>query len=141
MYYHYRKARKQYEKFPVTEGCDFCDPYNKTAGVVSESEHALIIKNRTQYSQWEMSRVVDHLMLIPKRHVPSLSDLDQAERADIMNIIADYEGNKHYEIYARSPFSKTRSVAHQHTHLIKTNHKPGRALLFLRRPYIVWRLP
>ncbi len=141
MYYHFRKTHNKYISYAPSPSCDFCKLEPSGAQIVSESEHAYVIDNRTHYDQWEMSRVTDHLLLIPKRHVLHLHELNQAERTAIINIIAEYEGLKGYEIYARSPHSRTRSVAHQHTHLIKTNHKPGRALLFWRRPYIVWRLP
>lgn len=140
MYYHYRKTRQKYKSHAPAQTCDFCDPKRQAAQVIAETKHAFVIDNRTHYDQWEMSRVLDHLLVVPKRHVLHLNELQAAERADIMDILADYEGTKHYEIYARSPISATRSVAHQHTHLIKTDHKPGRALLFLRKPYIVWRL-
>lgn len=140
MYYHFRSVRKSYRKIPKLAVCPFCDPHNQAQRIAEETKHAYVIENMVHYSQWEMSRVLDHLMIIPKRHVTSLQQLTKAERADIMDLIIAYEA-KDYDVFARSPGSKTRSVPHQHTHLLRTAHKPGRALLFLRKPYILWRLP
>jgi ATP adenylyltransferase len=137
MYYHSNKSRRRYNGFPKHDGCDFCQPETNSAGIVEESEYCYVIKNRSFYTQWEMSKVIDHLMVIPKRHVLSLSHLKTEEMTDIMTVIARYEGD-HYDVFARSPGSKTRSVPHQHTHLIKTDHKPARGMFSWRRPYILW---
>lgn len=143
MYYHNRKTKRRYVKLAKKPSgvCDFCHPITHANNIITETTHAFVIENRVHYDQWELSRVIDHLLVIPKRHVLHLSELNAEERADIMDIIADYEGNKHYEIYARSPVSVTRSVPHQHTHLIKTDHRPKRGLIFFKKPYILWRIP
>ena len=137
--HHLRKTHKRYKSYGPSQGCDFCDAEHTAPRIVQELEHAYVIPNRTFYDVWEMRRVTDHLLIIPKRHVLHLSQLSKAERADIINAMAQYEAEG-YQIYARSPDSGARSVPHQHTHLIKTDNRPGRALLFLRRPYILWRL-
>lgn len=140
MYYHSRKARKKYASFPKSATCHFCHPGTETEALVHDGKLAYIIPNRTFYDQWELRKVTDHLMIIPRRHVASLGDLDTAERNEIIDLIAEYEA-RGYEIYARSPSSTTRSQAHQHTHLIKAENKIGRGLLFWRKPHILWRIP
>ncbi len=137
MYYQYRRTRKKYFGFPHTDECQFCLPRKYSNQIFQETEHAYVIPNRTFYDHWELRKVVDHRMVIPKKHAQTLGDLSKEERADIMDIIADYE-SRDYEIYARSPNSSSRSVPHQHTHLIKTEAKPGRGLFFLDKPYILW---
>lgn len=137
MYYKYRKTRRKFDNFPQTNDCQFCNPQKYAAAIYEETEHAYVVLNRTPYDQWELRKVTDHRMILPKRHVISLSDLNPEERADIMNIIADYE-SQHYEVYARSPVSESRSVGHQHTHLIKTERKVHRGLFYLSKPYILW---
>lgn len=141
--YQFNKTRKIYSKYAKQQSdiCDFCHPHTNTKRVVTENKHALVIENRVHYDLWELRRVTDHLLVIPRRHVHHLNELNSAERADIMDFIAEYEGVKHYEVYARSPSSVTRSVGHQHTHLIKADNKPKRGLVFLRKPYILWRIP
>ena len=140
MYYHTRKVRKSYRKIPKLSVCAFCDPHHQVKRIVLETTHAFVIENMVHYSQWEMRKVMDHLMVIPKKHVTHLQQLSKDEQSDIIDLIASYE-SKGYDIFARSPDSQSRSVPHQHTHLIKTDRKIGRALLFLRKPHILWRLP
>jgi diadenosine tetraphosphate (Ap4A) HIT family hydrolase len=137
MYYHYRKTRKKYASFPPATDCQFCDPHKHAAAIHQETPHAYVIANRTFYDQWELRKVTDHRMIIPKRHVHTLSELSAEERVDIIDIIADYE-SRGYEVYARAPTSTTRSVQHQHTHLIKAEPKTARGLFFLHKPYILW---
>jgi len=137
MYYQFRRTRKKYYSFPRTDTCQFCDPQSHSQQIFQETEHAYVIPNRTFYDHWELRKVIDHRMVIPKKHVQTLGDLSTEELTDLMSIIADYE-SRNYEIYARSPGSSSRSVPHQHTHLIKTEPKPGRGLFFLSKPYILW---
>lgn len=76
--------------------------------------------------------------MVPKRHVLSLKELTDEEKLDHMNIIAAYEAEG-YNIYARSVDSSTRSVPHQHTHLIKASGKRAKAVLFLQKPYFLFK--
>jgi diadenosine tetraphosphate (Ap4A) HIT family hydrolase len=138
MYYHTRKTRRRYMSFSPPSDCHFCNPQKYSEQVFKQSTHAFVIPNRTFYDQWELRKVVDHAMIIPKRHVLSLQELNPEERMDIMDLIAEYESNG-YNIYARPPKSDTRSVPHQHTHLIKTDNKPGRGLFYWVKPYILLR--
>jgi ATP adenylyltransferase len=106
---------------------------------VAENKSARVIPNLTFYDLWEMRDVVDHLMIIPKRHVTTLKELTPTERSDIMDLMADYEAQG-YDIYARSPDSIRKSVPHQHTHLIKTTRKVPRGMFVLEKPYFVFRI-
>ena len=54
-----------------------------------------------------------------------------------MDVIAEYE-EQGYSVYARAPENKQKSVAHQHTHLIKTHGKPKNMLFTSVKPYILW---
>lgn len=134
--YHYRKTRQNYKSHPKPVVCPFCDHARIKERIVAETEHAFIVPNRTFYDLWEFRDVTDHLLVLPKRHVRSLADLNDAEKLDIMIIIGDYE-SRNYNVYARSIDSIQRSVPHQHTHLIKTTDKKPRAALVLNSPYFV----
>lgn len=136
--HHTRKTRNIYKSFPKPDRCQFCHPAD-LENIVEETAHARVVANRVFYDFWEARRVVDHLMVIPKRHVDSLAELSDAEQLEIMKLIATFEA-RHYDVYARSPASGSRSVAHQHTHLIKTEPKKGRLLFYIRRPYLLVRL-
>lgn len=134
--YHYRKTRKAYKSYPKHPECEFCDFNDIAEKIIEETDHARVIKNRVFYDIWEMRDVTEHLMIVPKRHVKKLKELSDEEKLDIMNTIARYEALG-FNIYAREPNSLSRSVAHQHTHLIKTGKKPGKALFFSHKPYFV----
>lgn len=91
--------------------------------------------NRFKYSHWDTQLVVEHLMVVPKRHVANLQELSDEALLDIMKLVAQYEGDG-YNIYARSSSSATKSIAHQHTHLIKTTGSAAKRLIYLNKPYV-----
>ncbi len=132
--FHYRKNLKRYRSYPKPAVCAFCEE-NLDERKVYETKHAYVVPNRVFYDLWELRAVTDHLLVVPKRHVRSLSQLTKAEKVDIMDILAEYEG-KNYNVYARAINSKQRSVGHQHTHLIKTHDKQARGSLSVQKPYI-----
>lgn len=124
-----------YRSFPKTKDCQFCLP-ETLQKAIRTTKYAYIVANRVSYDLWDNHEVTEHLMVLPKRHVHSLSDLTPEERLDIMNIMAEYEA-QNYSVYARGIDSPQRSQRHQHTHLIKSSNKPIRASFYLRRPYFL----
>lgn len=137
--YHYRKKFKQYKSYPKTIECQFCGPEMSGRQLSDRLQHAWLVKNRTFYDIWEMQDVEDHLMVIPKRHVTQLSELNTDERLEIMQVLADYEVMG-YNIYARGVASNRRSQHHQHTHLIKIKNKTPKFLIHIRKPYFLWKI-
>lgn len=135
-----RAAEKRYlehrKTAPSTE-CAFCDLV-KNGGdqVIRRTKHCLIIDNIFGYDMWDGCGVVEHLMIIPQKHTASLVDLSADERADYMDQLAHYEA-QNYSLYARSPGNITKSVAHQHMHLIKIDNKRKKFLLYLRKPHVM----
>jgi diadenosine tetraphosphate (Ap4A) HIT family hydrolase len=85
---------------------------------------------------FEGQRVEDHLMVIPKRHAETVGEFTDREILDQMKIAGKYEMNG-YDIYARGVGNISRTVKHQHTHLIKGDNKSKwpRFLLFIDKPY------
>jgi diadenosine tetraphosphate (Ap4A) HIT family hydrolase len=90
------------------------------------------------YDVFEGRKVLDHLMVIPRRHVESIADFTPEEMLDTMHVIAEYE-RQGYNAYIRGVGS-VRSVRHQHTHLIKIQNEKMKFVLFLRWPYLVIKL-
>lgn len=133
--HHYRKTIKKYHARRDLQNCPFCKP-ETLANAVYENEHIYIVPNLTQYDLWELFDVQEHLLVIPKRHAESLGELNAAERAAVMDEIAEYE-TKGYSIYARGVGFVNRSVLHQHTHLIKTTNKKPRFAFYIRHPYFL----
>ena len=96
-----------------------------------------VVPNRVSYDVFEGRRVVDHLLIIPKRHVETIKNFTKQEKLDMVDIAGAYE-SKGYNVYARGVGSLTRSVGHQHTHLIKIkNDRMPRILLYIRKPYLL----
>jgi diadenosine tetraphosphate (Ap4A) HIT family hydrolase len=105
--------------------------------IIEEHPHSRLIRNRFPYDIWEYHDVVDHLMVVPKRHVRSMSELTDTELAEIAKLLAKFEA-KDYNVYARSIDSKHRTVvAHQHTHLIKLDDKSPKLAVFISKPYFL----
>jgi len=134
-----RKETKRYTKHQksvhVALDCIFCTIHSRDKQHISETKSFKIIHNIYGYSYWDMKNVEDHLMVIPKKHTDTLGDLTRSEAVEYMDIITSYEG-RGYNIYARAPADKTKSVAHQHTHLIKPGKKFHKFVFFIRKPYI-----
>jgi galactose-1-phosphate uridylyltransferase len=139
--YHLRKTRRHYNKQLVdnqTLGCPFCRPetlVNKT----EDRGDFYLVKNSIQYDLWEGHVVADHLLLVPKKHVESLQELTDKQRLAMMDIVSEYEARGH-SVYARGVDSPRRSVAHQHTHLIKIVGRRARILFFLEKPYWLFKV-
>lgn len=130
-YAEYREAHR-------SSGCAFCALVdNPSDEVVEDTKQCLVIVSMFGYDFWDDCGVSEHLMVIPKRHVESLAELDDAERVDYMNTIAEQQV-RGYSLYARAPSSITGSVAHQHTHLIKIDNVRKKWLIFLRKPHVLW---
>lgn len=98
-----------------------------------------VVKNRVSYDMFEGKKVLDHVMVIPKTHHESLRNFTDAEKIDAMNIMAEYEG-RGYNVYARGVGSSTRSVSHQHTHMLKLSDKQATFMLYARKPYVLVNL-
>ena len=138
--YHLPRTYKRYKQgLRPTTICPFCDPAEIDYRLQEQTEHAYIMPNKVVYDVWEHHRVLDHLLLIPKRHVGVMNELNDAELLDIARLMAKYEAAG-YSVYARSNINPRRSVKHQHTHLIKIAAKHPRLSFYLRKPYILINL-
>lgn len=130
--------QKQYDSYRhtarINEDCVFCKPQKLNKPI--ERENFVILQNRFKYEIWDGCRVLDHLMVIPKRHVDRINHLTDIEKAEYVTIIGEYEAHG-YSLYSRAVQSTTRSVIHLHTHLIKLDPKPIRGLFYLEKPHVL----
>jgi diadenosine tetraphosphate (Ap4A) HIT family hydrolase len=137
--YRWRRHEKLYQRQKRKPGgCQFCDPAEIDYRLQEQSEHAVVVPNKTPYDVWEHHRVLDNLMVIPKRHVTHLGELTDDELLDIMRLVAQYE-EAGYNVYARTNKSPRRSQGHQHTNLIKIDNKPPRLSMVVTKPYLLVR--
>ena len=121
---------------PNGQVCAFCNP---EGNVRIKETHAYfyVSYNTFPYDWWELRAVTEHLLLIPKRHVGTLGTLTDEESTELAKLLGHYEKSG-YDIFARTPTSLTRTVVHQHTHLIRTSGKKARGIFFWPKPYILW---
>ena|SRR3990172_192103 len=118
------------------KACPFCNL--KGREIQEEGKFSFVTKNIFGYQYWEFMGVMDHLMIVPKRHVKGLSDLSSAERSEIMDKISRFEGMG-YNVYAREKNNPVKSVPHQHTHLLKTDNRLARFAVYFKKPYLLIR--
>ena len=126
---------KQHQQEVAGLGCTFCDHTIVDAPQPTETfEHFYTLENMFSYDIWDGSSVAEHMMLIPIQHVTSLSELPKEAVDEFSRLVVDFEA-KGYSFYGRSPENATKSIAHQHTHLIKLG-KRKRWWIYSRRPAI-----
>lgn len=130
--YLYRKHRKNTAN-NTTPACPFCIIANDDPYYVEETDYFKIIRNRFPYSIWDGQGVKDHLMIVPKQHTDKLGDLTNEARIEYISLIDKYE-TASYNLYARAPASKIKSVIHQHSHLILPDDKERNFLFVVRKP-------
>lgn len=133
-----RKNEKKYKQYTKQRrnDCDFCDFTSGSSQVVKEYKDFWIVTNMFAYDIWDGLDVVDHLMVIPKRHVDSLGHFSPAESKEFLTLLSQYEAEG-YSVYARSAQNISKSVTHQHTHLIKLGTKKARALVYVHKPHVL----
>ncbi|MGB4762539.1 MAG: HIT domain-containing protein [Candidatus Saccharimonas sp.] len=129
-----QKLYNKNRKAEVGQACPFCGMNPGHPQFVRETKHLKVLRNRTPYSLWDDQGVLDHLMIIPKVHTDKLGDLTPEGAAEFIRLVGEYE-TQGYALYARPLGSASRSVAHQHTHLIQLNGKRRNLLLMLRKPW------
>lgn len=100
------------------DNCPFCQIRAGHEQYVTESEHFIIMRNKFPYVTWDDGEVSEHLMIIPKSHFTSLSQLNEHESKEYLMLVSKYESDD-FNVYARAAASKARSIKHQHTHFIK----------------------
>lgn len=116
--------------------CEFCAFTSKSPQFVKKEKQFKLIKNIFYYDLWDGCKVKEHLMLVPTRHVQSLGELTREEKATYGGLVAKYEASG-YSLYSRAPDNITKSVPHQHTHLIKLEPRRQKFLLYLRKPHLL----
>jgi len=138
MPYRNRRQTKPYKKYIKTLGpgqCQFCEITSESEQFVEQTASFEVVRNIFPYTMWDEQGVSDHLLLLPKKHTDTLSDLTPEEAQEFVKLMSRYE-NKGYNVYARAPGSHIKSVYHQHTHLIKSDHRRLKTLFYFGRSHI-----
>lgn len=131
-----REEEKRYKAYIKTlpkDICVFCEGLNEE--LVESGTFFKVIRNIFGYSIWDGQKVADHLMIVPHMHTDAIANFTDEMILEIHKLIAKYEQDG-YNLYARAPLSKIKSVLHQHTHLIKTEGDPKKLIMLSRKPYL-----
>lgn len=130
-------AYKKHRKSNASKGCPFCHFYFGDGEVVRETKHFWIAKNIFGYSIWEGLNVLDHLLITPKEHCDSLHHFTPAELKEYAELVAEYD-EAGYSTYTRSFRNISKSIPHQHTHLMKLGRRHAKVSIYLQKPYVLW---
>lgn len=112
--------------------CEFCVLKPGDGQVLKDSGTFWLVTNIFPYTIWDNFYVDEHLMLVPKRHIDSIGRFTDEELQTYGKLLAQYEDNG-YSVYGRAASNTAKSVAHQHTHLIKVSNRRVKTLIFLDR--------
>jgi diadenosine tetraphosphate (Ap4A) HIT family hydrolase len=100
--------------------CPFCEP--APAEVEASSEHAVAMRDGYPVTE-------GHLLVIPRRHVQSVFDLDEAELADLWRLVARVrdEARRRPGVTActvgiNDGAAAGQTVSHAHVHVIPRRH-------------------
>ena len=115
--------------------CIFCSFDN------SKVENTIIEETENFYVLPAVGSLVDgYLLIVSKRHVNSMADLNDVETSEYIGLIDKYR-NKFFKIYQKSPIvfehgtpivassNKTSSVYHAHTHIVNHNFKDEKSII------------
>lgn len=137
--HHFRRTKKRYlslnKKSAASSDCSFCTSA-KDEAIITENDTMYVVKNRVSYDIFEGYHVSDHLLILPKEHRASIAEFLPDEAQDFVALAGEYEA-KGYSVYARGFDSPARSVAHQHTHLIKIEGKASKVILYTAKPHVL----
>lgn len=131
----YKKYYKKLQAGPSANKCVFCSIKSNSDQIVEETKYFKIMYNIFPYSIWDSEPIISHLMIVPKMHTDKLGKLPAPAGKELLKLIDAYE-DKGYNLYARAPGSKIKSITHQHSHLIKPGGKRKKFIFFTRIPYI-----
>ncbi len=134
---HNEKLYKTYSAKRCGKGCDFCSIAKGDPQFVAETMSFKVIRNKFPYVFWDDQAVEEHLMVVPKQHAESLASFTLEQAVEYLKLISDHEMNG-YHAYVRAVKSISRSIFHQHTHLIKGMGKPKKIVLQVEKPHILF---
>ena len=126
--FHTNKKRRGYTKLCHVTECPFCVLNER---ILFETKTMVVIGNAAPYDWFDNLQVKEHLMVIPKRHVEELNELNKTESKEYFDVLSKYE-KKGYSFFSRDNTNNSRSQLHLHTHLIKTGDKADKFILVIR---------
>lgn len=135
-----RQTRNKYREETLSTThimCIFCDPEQTGNQIIETGKYFKIFTNKFPYDFWDMKEVDHHIMIVPMRHVDSIAHFNGKENAEFLRMLAKFE-SQGYNFYGRSPGDITKSIEHQHTHLIKPTGKEIKRLVYSDKPHLLF---
>ena len=132
----YKKYRQKNQNSP--KDYNFYERVKNEKGVVEDLDFFIVAKNLFSYQIWDGFEVREHLLVIPKRFVEGINEFSKQEFDEFQKILAKYEA-KGFSIYARAPKNKSKTVMHQHTHLIIHSNRRLKWLISKQGKILWWR--
>lgn len=135
--YKYQREYDKYRSKNPSGNCQFCtlaEDAPLEGSLIEEHPRFWVVTAKFPYYIWDGAKAGQHLLVVPKRHVDSIAHFDRAERADYIDVLAEWEA-RGFSLYARAPQSAKKSVVHQHTHLIEVG-KTIKSQFYLAKPFI-----
>jgi hypothetical protein len=133
------KTQRAYLKYlktnPPSDKCPLCSFDDHPEQIVKKYKLFKVVTNIFGYDMWDNLGVVDHLMIVPNRHVIGVGEFDAAEREEHFSTVSEYE-KQGYSMYQRAPTNVGKSIPHQHSHLLKLDDKPKNVVLYVRSPHL-----
>jgi diadenosine tetraphosphate (Ap4A) HIT family hydrolase len=135
-----RKGELTYRKYlknhvHAKKICVFCEIEKNGDEVIKKYPFFMVITNAFPYTIWDSTMVAEHLMVVPRRHIESMSKFTKEEIAEYHKITSEYENNG-WDIYTRGVSATMKSIPHQHTHLIKSTGQKIKGLVYVETPLI-----
>lgn len=115
------EVNKKYNEFLGSHNnCSFCiiGQSESINEILEENRYFWVIKNAFPYAVWDGRKVIEHLLIVPKQHIVSFSEMTNKQRKSMVKIINKYD-QLEYSFMERCASNKEKSMPHQHTHLIK----------------------
>lgn len=134
-----RNSQRKYYNYlkNIPKDCPFCAFREGDNTQVKERfTNFMFVANNFKYDHWDGEGVSEHMMIIPNRHIESISEMNDAEASEYLKLIRHYD-KLGYSFYARSKHNKEKSVNHQHTHLLKLDGNHKKILLYIRKPHFL----
>lgn len=98
------------------ETCAFCNLPNWQ--IIKKYNNFIVAKNRFPYKDWFGHKIINHIMIIPNKHIEWFDEFLKTEINEYIKIISEYE-RKGYSSHTKTKLDPTRSITHFHTHLFK----------------------
>jgi len=73
-----------------------------------------MVRNKFPYKGFQ-----EHYLIVPKREVESILELDDAEKLELATLMGTYESQGYIVSSQQFQVSKHGSIAHKHVHILK----------------------